>query len=99
MEKLKGQYKTQNISFHYIGRPRYINIETEIKDEKLIFIDFPTILSGINYAISNLLPNDFSAMNADYDLILSRELDRFIATLKTLALRHGFDEMISVKRI
>ena len=99
MEKLKGQYKTQNISLHYIGRPRYINIETEIKDEKLIFIDFPTILSGINYAISNLLPNDFSAMNADYDLILSRELDRFIATLKTLALRHGFDEMISVKRI
>lgn len=99
MEQIKGNYQTKNVSFHYAGRPRHIHIETEIKNGKLIFMDFPTILSGINYAIANLLPNDFNAMSADYDSILSRELDRFVITLKELALRHGFDEMICITKL
>lgn len=93
-EKLKKGRSTKSVSFHYAGRPRFINLETEIKENKLVFIDFPTILTGINYAIQNLLPSDFNSMSEDYESILSRELERFIVTLKDLALRSGFDEML-----
>tara|TARA_R110002049_G_scaffold274851_1_gene452865 strand:+ start:1535 stop:2467 length:933 start_codon:yes stop_codon:yes gene_type:complete len=98
-EKIKKGLSTKSVSFHYAGRPRFINLETEIKDDKLVFIDFPTILTGINYAIQNLLPNDFNAMSEDYESILNRELDRFVTTLKDLALRSGFDEMLLFEKI
>lgn len=98
-EKIKKKRTTSSVTFNYAGRPRYINLETEIKYGNLIFIDFPTILTGINYAIQNLLPNDFNSMSQDYDLILSRELEKFITTVKDLALRNGFDEMIKFERI
>jgi hypothetical protein len=38
-------------------------------------------------------------MSEDYESILSRELERFIVTLKDLALRSGFDEMITFEKI
>lgn len=97
-EKLKSSFQIENVSFKYAGRPRYISIDTQIKDETLEFIDFPTIISGINYAISNLLPNDFNRLSPDYNAILERELRRFITTLKKLLIKHGFDEMVEVKR-
>lgn len=81
------------------GRPRNISLDTEIKDNKLIFVDFPTTLSRINFAISNLLPNDFNSMSADYDAITNREIERFIHTLKQLALRTGIDTLIQIERI
>ncbi len=96
--QLKRGYQTKNVSFEYAGRPRNISLDTEIKDNKLIFIDFPTTLSGINYAISNLLPNDFNSMSADYDAIINREIERFIYTLKQLALRNGIDGLIEIER-
>jgi len=98
-ERIKKGRSTKNVSFHYAGRPRFINLETEIRENKLIFIDFPTILTGINYAIQNLLPNDFNSMSEDYESILSRELERFITTVKDLALRSGFDEMMIFERV
>lgn len=97
-ERMKGSISTENVSFKYAGRPRYISIETQIKDDTLVFIDFPTIITGINHAIANLLPSDFNQLNADYNSILDRELRRFITTLKRLLIRHGFDEMVVVKR-
>lgn len=97
-EKLKQKITTENETFHYAGRPRNISIEAQIKNDTLEFIDFPTIISGINHAILNLLPNDFTKLSADYKLILDRELRRFIITLKKLLLRNGFDEMVVVKR-
>jgi hypothetical protein len=97
-ERLKSSIETKNVSFKYAGRPRNISIDTQIKDETLVFIDFPTIITGINYAISNLLPNDFNKLSPDYDSILERELRRFITTLKKLLIKHGFDEMVVVKR-
>jgi hypothetical protein len=96
--QLKRGYQTKNVSFEYAGRPRNISLDTEIKDNKLIFIDFPTTLSGINYAISNLLPNDFNSMSADYNAIINREIERFIYTLKQLALRNGIDGLIEIER-
>ncbi|MFH6984490.1 CBASS system CD-NTase-associated NAD(+) hydrolase Cap12 [Marinoscillum luteum] len=97
-EKLKSTIQTENVTFKYAGRPRNISIDTQMKDGTLEFIDFPTIISGINHAISNLLPNDFNKLSPDYNSILERELRRFITTLKKLLIKHGFDEMVSVKR-
>ena len=97
-EKLKSTFPTENVSFKYAGRTRFISIETQIKNETLEFIDFPTIIAGINYAIANLLPNDFNKLSPDYSSILDRELRRFITTFKILLIRHGFDEMVVVKR-
>lgn len=97
-EKLKSSILTENVSFKYAGRPRQISIDTQIKDDTLEFIDFPTIITGINHAISNLLPNDFNKLSPDYNSILERELRRFITTLKKLLIRNGFDEMVNVKR-
>ncbi|MEA5081580.1 MAG: STING domain-containing protein [Dysgonamonadaceae bacterium] len=97
-EKLKSGIETKPLTFKYAGRPRSINIDTQIKDETIVIIDFPTIISGINYAISNLLPNDFNKLNPDYNSILERELRRFITTLKKLLIKHGFDEMVNVIR-
>lgn len=97
--QLKRNYQTKTVSFQYAGRPRNINLDTEIKDGKLIFIDFPTTLSGINYAISNLLPNDFNSMSVDYETIIEREIERFVYTLKQLALRNGVDTLLEIERI
>jgi hypothetical protein len=97
-EKLKGLFATENVSFKYSGRPRQISVDTQIKNDTLEFIDFPTIITGINHAISNLLPNDFNKQSPDYNSILDRELRRFITTLKKLLIRGGFDEMVNVKR-
>lgn len=97
-EKLKATFNTENVSFKYSGRPRQISIETQIKNETIEFIEFPTIITGINHAISNLLPNDFNKQSLDYNTILDRELRRFITTLKLLLIKGGFDEMVTVKR-
>lgn len=97
-EKLKSSITTENVSFKYAGRPRHISIETLIKNDTLEFIDFPTIITGINHAISNLLPHEFNKQSPDYNSILERELRRFITTLKKLLIRNGFDEMVIVKR-
>jgi hypothetical protein len=97
-EKLKQKFSTENETFKYAGRPRSINVDTQIKDDTLEFIDFPTIIAGINHAIANLLPHDFNMLSPDYNSILDRELRRFITTLKKLLIRNGFDEMVIVKR-
>lgn len=98
-EKLKKGISTTNISFKYAGRPRNISIDTQSTGDVLEFIDFPTIVTGINYAISNLLPNDFTKLSPDYDAILDRELTRFVTTLKLLLVKSGFDEMVTFKKL
>lgn len=95
-QTLKKNFHTKKLTFDYLGRPRNIDVEILIEDGKLFVIDFPTVLSGINYAISNLLPHDFNSMSEDYDLILNREFDRFIYTLNKLALRDGYNNLITV---
>lgn len=95
-QTLKKKFQTKKLTFDYLGRPRNIDVETIVTNNAMTVIDFPTVLSGINYAISNLLPHDFNAMSEDYDLILNREFDRFIYTLNKLALRDGYNSLIQV---
>ncbi|QNL48949.1 nucleotide-binding protein [Olivibacter sp. SDN3] len=95
-QTLKKKFQTKKLTFDYLGRPRHIDVEILVKDGKLFVIDFPTVLSGINYAISNLLPYDFNAMSEDYESILNREFDRFVYTLNKLALRDGYNNLTTV---
>jgi hypothetical protein len=97
-EKIKTKFKIDNETFKYAGRSRNIIIDTQIVDDTLEFIDFPTILTGINHSIENLLPSEFRNSNDDYKVILERELRRFITTLKRLLINGGFDEMVNVIR-
>lgn len=96
-EKLKNSIATKSVSFQYAGRPRQITIDTQIRSDTLEFVDFPTVITGINHAISNLLPNDFNKLSPDYNSILERELRRFIATLKKLLNKDGFENMVVIK--
>lgn len=97
-EKLKSNITTETVSFNYAGRPRSIIIDAQIKNNTVEFLEFPTIIAGINHSISNLLPHEFNKQSPDYNSILERELRRFITTLKKLLIRNGFDEMVIVKR-
>lgn len=96
--KLKSTIVTENVSFKYAGRPRHIIIDAKIKKDKLEFLDFPTIVTGINHAISHLLPNEFNKQSFKYISILERELQRFIFTLKKLLKINGFDEIVHIIR-
>jgi hypothetical protein len=97
-ERMKSKITTETVSFKYAGRPRTIIIDAQIKDETVEFLEFPTIIAGINHSISNLLPHDFNKQSPDYSSILERELRRFITTLKKLLIRNSFDELVIVKR-
>ena len=97
-EKLKKDFKLTNQFFKYAGRPRQISLEANTSGDKLTFVDFPTILSGINYSIANLMPSDFNETSLDYKLILDRELDRFIYTLKRLILREQWNDIVDIQR-
>ncbi|MDJ1495018.1 nucleotide-binding protein [Cytophagaceae bacterium DM2B3-1] len=96
-ETMKKRYKTEEIEIKSAGRPRNIHIDSQVKGDTIEIIDFPTVISGINHAISHLLPTEFSTMSPDYNLILDRELQKFIFTLKECCLRHGFDSWVHVK--
>ena len=97
-EKMKSSIATEHVSFNYAGRPRSIIVDAQIKNETVEFLEFPTIIAGINHSISNLLPHDFNKQSPDYSAILERELRRFITTLKKLLIRNSFDELVIVKR-
>ena len=97
-QKIKKNLNTKDITFNCSGRPRNITIDAQIKENTLDILDFPTVISGINHAISNLLPQDFNKFTPDYTIILNRELRRFITTLKKLLIRGGFDEMVVVRK-
>lgn len=98
IEQLKRKIKTQSDKFNYNGRPRTFNVEVEIKNDVLRIVDFPTIISGINYTLSHLIPDDFNQKNGDYINILNRELRKFMKTLKKLILDNGFDEIVTIVR-
>ncbi|MCU0432136.1 MAG: nucleotide-binding protein [Bacteroidia bacterium] len=97
-EQLKSAINTKSVIIKYAGRPRTINIDTRIHDDTIVIIDFPTIISGINFSILNLLPNEFNKSSNTYHSILERELYRFTYTLKKLLSKHGFQNMILFKK-
>jgi hypothetical protein len=97
-EQLKRKVKTEQLIFHYNGRPRSIQIDIKEEHKKLQIIDFPTVISGINYSILHLLPEEFHAQSESYQLILQRELKRFTANLLLLIKKGGFNSLVCLKK-
>jgi Predicted nucleotide-binding protein containing TIR-like domain len=89
-ETLKKIISTATEVFEYDGRPRNISVDIKSKNGSLEFVDFPTIVAGINYAIRHLLPLEFEKKQAEYAQILDRELNRFVATLEKLIEDDGY---------
>lgn len=94
---MKNKISTENEQFNYEGRPRTISVEVDVVNDTLIIIDFPTNISSINYALSHLLPEEFSKKSSNYKEILARELRRYITTLKILLVNNGFDETVEIR--
>jgi hypothetical protein len=87
------------VFFDSPSRKRSVSVVLDVDENILVLADFPTILEGINYAISNLMPKAYGNNNEDYKLILKRELEKFIETLKVLIKRNDYDDFVSIERI
>lgn len=96
-DALKHKYQTELYDFEYEGRPRKFYVNMEIKNDRLEIIDFPTLLSGLNYAILHLLPEDYNNNSIQYKIILSRELERFRKTLQLLLIKGGFNNLVILR--
>lgn len=91
-EQMKGSLKAKQVQIECLGRPRPFWIDTKsMEGKKLHILDFPTTLTGINYAIRELLPVEYKAGGVEYETILARELDRFAFTLDNLIKRNHLD--------
>lgn len=99
-EKLKREQGVKSAQLDYLGRPRPFFIDAKGFDNgSLEIMDYPTTLTGINYAIKELLPDEYATYGDEYKTILRRELDRFACTLENLIDRNGFKTFVEVTRI
>jgi hypothetical protein len=98
-QKIKNKIGVKQIQIDYFGRPRpfFVNSKSLDSDELLI-LDFPTTLTGINYSIKELLPEEYKKFGIEYETILNRELERFEFTLKSLIKKNDFENFISIVR-
>lgn len=87
------------ISFGTSSRMRNVYVNTNLEDGVLTLADFPTILTGIKHSISNLLPKAFISQNEEYDLVLNRELNKYIDSLRILIERNNFHDFVQIERI
>jgi Predicted nucleotide-binding protein containing TIR-like domain len=95
-EILKKSISTATEVFEYDGRPRNISVDIKSKNGSLEFVDFPTIVAGINYAIMHLLPQEFEKKEEEYAQILERELNRFVATLEKMIEDDGYKDIVNI---
>ncbi|WP_220459210.1 CBASS system CD-NTase-associated NAD(+) hydrolase Cap12 [Gelidibacter maritimus] len=97
-KKIQNDIGVDKLSFSSNGRPRNVHVDAKVENGKLMLLDFPTTLTGIDYAIGNHLPNDFKNQTEDYNLIIEREINKFIDTLKKILLKNGFDDFVEIVR-
>lgn len=98
-KRIKNSINVDDISFESVGRIRNVSVDAKIVDGTLVLIDFPTILTGINHAISNLMPKVFKKQGDEYIMILNRELEKFIESLEIIIRRNKYDDFIKIERI
>ncbi|WP_284652113.1 CBASS system CD-NTase-associated NAD(+) hydrolase Cap12 [Flavobacterium terrisoli] len=81
------------------GRDRKFQVNVErLNSGEIKILDFPSTLTGINYAIRELLPDEYKKNGDEYKNILSRELDKFVHTLENLIERNSFDDFVKIVR-
>nr|WP_321222042.1 STING domain-containing protein [uncultured Psychroserpens sp.] len=98
--RLQNKLKINDeISFGTPGRMRSVRVSSIIEEDTLILADFPTILSGIKHAISNLLPKEFNEQNDEYKLVLNRELNKFIESLEIIVRRNNYHDFVRIVRV
>jgi hypothetical protein len=97
--RMKNTLNVDDISFKSVGRVRNVSVDAKIVDNTLILLDFPTTLTGINHAIKNLLPNVYNKNGDEYKMILEREMEKFIDTLKLILKRNKYDDFVKIERI
>lgn len=97
-EKNYKSIKSTEESIAYDGRTRKVQAVIDNQKNKVYFYDYPTILSGIEHAISSLLP-DIVTMKDQYMVILKRELHCFFSTLEELIDRADYKEYVRVTSI
>lgn len=95
-QHIKCNFETSNIVIPCAGRTRNIVVNTKIVHNTLEIIDFPTIITGINHAISNIMPHEFNKNRPEYQSTLNRELARFICTLEVLISRQGWEKIVQI---
>lgn len=94
--RIQNKIGVDEITFNSNGRRRGIKVDASIQSGKLILLDFPTTLTGINHSISNLLPKEFKVQGDEYELVLKRELNRFKDTLTNIIKRNKFNDFVSI---
>lgn len=98
-QRIKNKIGVKQIQIDYFGRPRpfFVNSKS-LETNELLILDFPTTLTGINFAIQKLLPDEYKNFGIEYETILNRELDRFEFTLKNLIKKNDFESFINIVR-
>lgn len=99
VQQILNQRGNNKISFETPGRVRNISVDkVSIEDDKLMLFDVPTTLSGINHAISNLLPKEFNDQDEEYSVILNRELTKFMESLELIIKRNNYQKFVKIER-
>lgn len=98
-DRIKNKIGVKETVINCSGRDRKFQVNIEkLNSGEIKILDFPTTLTGINYAIKELLPDEFKRNGDEYKNILNRELDKFVHTLENLIKRNSFDSFVNVVR-
>lgn len=98
-EKIKRETGVEQVQIECLGRTRPFQVNKKLLETgELLIIDFPSTLTGINYAIRELLPEEFKKFGEEYEGILNRELEKFVYTLTALIEKNSFGEFIEIVR-
>lgn len=96
-QQIKRKLDVKQFDIDCFGRMRPFNVNAKLLGEnKIEIIDFPTTISGINFAIKELLPEEYKDNNLEYQHILRRELNRFSFTLQSLINRNHLSDLIEI---
>jgi hypothetical protein len=96
---IKNKIGVKEAVINCSGRDRKFQVNIEkLNSGQIKILDFPTTLTGINYAIKELLPDEYKKNGNEYKNILNREIDKFVHTLENLIIRNSFENFVKVIR-
>lgn len=97
-QRIKNEIGAEEKQIESVGRTRTYSVDVKsFANGELIMLDFPTTLTGINYSIKELLPEDYKTYGDDYKMILNREVENFATTLRNLIDKNDFGEFVKIE--
>ena len=98
-DNIKNKIGVKETVISCSGRDRKFQVNVEkLNSGEIKILDFPTTLTGINYAIRELLSEEYKINGVEYQNILNRELDKFVHTLENLIRRNSFESFVRIVR-